>query len=86
MPRTTKAKTSTRTRTSTRTSTRPKPSATEQHSPKQQRQAEHIAEGYAKRGVPAKRRKAIAWATVNKRSGGATRRGRSAGGRRGAAS
>lgn len=36
---------------------------------KQKRRAEHIAEGYKKRGVSAKTAKARAWATVNKESG-----------------
>src|SRR5688500_11232224 len=33
---------------------------------KQERKAEHIAEGYAERGVPEKEAKRRAWATVNK--------------------
>src|SRR5947207_3074734 len=33
---------------------------------KQKRRAEHIAEGYEKRGVPAEEAKRRAWATVNK--------------------
>jgi|SRR5688572_13149668 hypothetical protein len=33
---------------------------------KQERKAEHIEEGYEKRGVPAKEAKRRAWATVNK--------------------
>ena len=33
---------------------------------KQDRQAEHIEEGYEKRGVPPKEAKRRAWATVNK--------------------
>jgi hypothetical protein len=37
---------------------------------KQKRQAEHIEEGYEKKGVKAKTAKARAWATVNKQSGG----------------
>jgi len=37
---------------------------------KQKRQAEHIEEGYEKRGLSAKTAKKRAWATVNKRSGG----------------
>lgn len=37
---------------------------------KQDRKAEHIAEGYEKRGVPADVAKARGWATVNKESGG----------------
>jgi hypothetical protein len=37
---------------------------------KQKRQAEHIAEGYAKRGTSKKEAKSRAWATVNAMSGG----------------
>jgi plasmid stabilization system protein ParE len=37
---------------------------------KQKRKAEHIEEGYEKRGVSAKEAKSRAWATVNKESGG----------------
>ncbi len=42
---------------------------------KQKRQAEHIAEGYKKRGVSAKTAKARAWATVNKETGGGKKSG-----------
>ena len=42
---------------------------------KQKRRAEHIAEGYKKRGVSAKTAKARAWATVNKESGGGKKSG-----------
>ena len=42
---------------------------------KQKRQAEHIAEGYAKRGVSKKTAKARAWATVNAVHGGGEKRG-----------
>jgi plasmid stabilization system protein ParE len=42
---------------------------------KQKRKAEHIAEGYEKRGVSAKTAKARAWATVNKESGGGEKSG-----------
>ena len=42
---------------------------------KQKRKAEHIAEGYAKRGVSKKTAKARAWATVNKESGGGKKSG-----------
>lgn len=42
---------------------------------KQKRRAEHIAEGYEKRGVSAKTAKARAWATVNKESGGGKKSG-----------
>ena len=37
---------------------------------KQKRQAEHIEESYERRGVPEERAEGIAWATVNKESGG----------------
>src|SRR5262245_11336212 len=37
---------------------------------KQKRQAEHIAEGYEDRGVPAGEAKRRAWATVNATTGG----------------
>ncbi len=37
---------------------------------KQERKADHIAEGYESRGVPEKEAERIAWATVNKESGG----------------
>ena len=36
------------------------------YSEKQKRKAEHIEEGYEKRGVPAKEAERRAWATVNK--------------------
>src|SRR5215218_465608 len=42
---------------------------------KQKRKAEHIEEGYEKRGVPAKAAKSRAWATVNKESGGGNKSG-----------
>jgi plasmid stabilization system protein ParE len=42
---------------------------------KQRRQAEHIAEGYEKRGVSAKEAKSRAYATVNKQSGGGKKSG-----------
>jgi plasmid stabilization system protein ParE len=42
---------------------------------KQKRQAEHIEEGYEKRGVPAKEAKRRAWATENKMSGGGRQSG-----------
>lgn len=41
---------------------------------KQKRMAEHIEEGYAKRGASGKKAKRIAWATVNKETGGAGHR------------
>jgi hypothetical protein len=42
---------------------------------KQERQAKHIKEGYAKRGVPEDEAKARAWATVNKMTGGGKKSG-----------
>jgi plasmid stabilization system protein ParE len=42
---------------------------------KQQRQAEHIEEGYEDRGVPEKEAARRAWATVNKVSGGGKKSG-----------
>ncbi len=41
------------------------------YSAKQKRMAEHIEEGYEKRGASAKKAARIAWATVNKETGGA---------------
>ncbi|WP_201985652.1 hypothetical protein [Hymenobacter rubidus] len=42
---------------------------------KQKRQAEHIEEGYEKRGVSEKEAEARAWATVNKNDGGGKQAG-----------
>jgi hypothetical protein len=42
---------------------------------KQDRKAEHIEEGYEKRGVPEKEAKRRAWATVNKVHGGGEKKG-----------
>ena len=42
---------------------------------KQKRQAEHIEEGYEKRGVGSKEAARRAWATVNKESGGGKKSG-----------
>ncbi len=42
---------------------------------KQKRQAEHIEEGYEKRGVSRKTAEARAWATVNKETGGGKKSG-----------
>lgn len=42
---------------------------------KQKRQAEHIEEGYKKRGVSSKEAESRAWATVNKESGGGKKSG-----------
>ena len=42
---------------------------------KQKRKAEHIEDGYEKRGTPSKEAEARAWATVNKESGGGNKSG-----------
>ena len=42
---------------------------------KQKRQAEHIEEGYERRGVRKKEAERRAWATVNKSSGGGKKSG-----------
>ncbi|MDP9291215.1 MAG: plasmid stabilization protein [Verrucomicrobiota bacterium] len=42
---------------------------------KQKRQAEHIEEGYEKKGVGKKEAKGRAWATVNKSTGGGKKSG-----------
>lgn len=42
---------------------------------KQDRKADHIAEGYEKRGVGKKEAERRAWATVNKDDGGGKKRG-----------
>ena len=42
---------------------------------KQKRKAEHIADGYEKRGVSAREAKRRAYATVNKASGGGKKSG-----------
>lgn len=42
---------------------------------KQKRQAEHIEQGYEKRGTPEKAAKSRAWATVNADSGGGKKSG-----------
>jgi plasmid stabilization system protein ParE len=42
---------------------------------KQKRQAEHIEEGYEKRGVPENEAERRAWATVNKEEGGGRKSG-----------
>lgn len=47
----------------------------EKYSDKQKRQAEHIEEGYEKRGVSNKEAERRAWATVNKESGGGEKGG-----------
>jgi plasmid stabilization system protein ParE len=42
---------------------------------KQKRQAEHIEEGYKKKGVSTKEAESRAWATVNKNDGGGKKSG-----------
>jgi plasmid stabilization system protein ParE len=42
---------------------------------KQKRQAEHIEEGYEKRGTPKNEAERRAWATVNKETGGGKKSG-----------
>ena len=42
---------------------------------KQKRQAQHIEEGYEKRGIPDKEAERRAWATVNKETGGGKKSG-----------
>ena len=42
---------------------------------KQKRKAEHIEEGYERRGVPEREAERRAWATVNKESGGGNKSG-----------
>lgn len=53
---------------------------------KQKRQAEHIEEGYEKRGVPKKTAQARAWATVNKEDHGGKKSGSGRGTKGGEAS
>jgi plasmid stabilization system protein ParE len=45
------------------------------YSDKQRRRAEHIEEGYERRGVPAEEAERRAWATVNKATGGGKKSG-----------
>jgi plasmid stabilization system protein ParE len=49
--------------------------AKNKYTTKQQRQAEHIEEGYEKKGVSPKTAAARAWATVNARDGGGKKPG-----------
>jgi plasmid stabilization system protein ParE len=42
---------------------------------KQKRKAEHIEEGYEKRGVPEREAERRAWATVNRETGGGNKSG-----------
>ena len=48
---------------------------TDAYTDKQKRKAEHIEEGYEKRGVSEKEAERRAWATVNKESGGGNKSG-----------
>jgi plasmid stabilization system protein ParE len=45
------------------------------YSTKQKRQAEHIEEGYERKGTSKKEAERRAWATVNKQSGGGKKSG-----------
>lgn len=47
----------------------------QKYTDKQERKAEHIAEGYEQKGVPKKEAESRAWATVNKQDGGGNRKG-----------
>jgi plasmid stabilization system protein ParE len=64
-----------------RTLLNPKPTATmprgdkSKYTSKQKRQAEHIEEGYEKKGVSKKTAEARAWATVNKSTKGGKKSG-----------
>jgi plasmid stabilization system protein ParE len=49
---------------------------------KQERKADHIAEGYKKQGVSSKEAESRAWATVNKDDGGGKKPGGSGRGKR----
>lgn len=49
----------------------------EKYSDKQKRQAKHIEESYENRGISKKTAAARAWATVNKKTGGAKKKKRS---------
>lgn len=48
----------------------------DKYTSKQKRQAGHIEEGYEERGMPHRRAEQIAWATVNKETGGGRLGGR----------
>jgi plasmid stabilization system protein ParE len=56
--------------------------ATSKYTNKQERKADHIAEGYEKRGVGEKEAERRAWATVNKDDGGGKNPGGSDRGKR----
>lgn len=47
-----------------------KKNGTSKYTKKQERKAEHIAEGYREEGVSKKEAESRAWATVNKQDGG----------------
>lgn len=47
----------------------------EKYTEKQKRQAEHIEESYTHKGVPKTDAERIAWATVNKTTGGGRKSG-----------
>lgn len=47
----------------------------EKYTEAQKRKARHIEESYEEKGVPEEKAEAIAWATVNKQSGGGERSG-----------
>lgn len=47
-----------------------KKDGTSKYTAKQERKADHIAEGYRKDGISKKEAEARAWATVNKQDGG----------------
>ena len=47
----------------------------DKYSEKQKRQAEHIEKGYEKKGMSEEKAEGIAWATVNKDSGGGDKEG-----------
>jgi plasmid stabilization system protein ParE len=57
---------------------------TSKYTAKQERKADHIAEGYMEKGISEKEAEARAWATVNKQDGGGKNPGGS--GRKGAES
>lgn len=46
----------------------------ESYSDKQKRMARHIEKGYEKKGASKKKAQRIAWATVNKETGGAKKK------------
>lgn len=47
----------------------------DKYTDKQERKADHIAEGYKEKGVSTKEAEARAWATVNKQDGGGKKSG-----------